>query len=180
MNEVRRRGPIAAFFTGLWNAMNFTRRLVFNVLFFVLLLALLYALFSGGGLKPLGERTTLVIAPEGRLVEQFRKQATRRQSRECAPWGRPPGLPSRAEHDRPTSGRRWSLACSSGRNGTADTNAAFFGRSFGRGRAHTKAEKLARRVTFEVELTLDRQAGGLSYRARRLCVPVTQASWPAL
>src|SRR5688572_26873524 len=71
MNEVRRRGPIAGFFVWLWDAMNFTRRLVFNVLFFVLLLALLYALFSGGGLKPLGERTTLVIAPEGRLVEQF-------------------------------------------------------------------------------------------------------------
>src|SRR5687768_12054276 len=71
MNEVRRaRGPIAAFFLGLWNAMNFTRRLVFNLLFFVVLLFLLYALFAGG-LKPLGERTTLVVAPEGRLVEQY-------------------------------------------------------------------------------------------------------------
>jgi protease-4 len=71
MNEVRRtRGPIAAFFLGLWHAMNFTRRLVFNLLFFVVLLVLLYALFAGG-LKPVGERTTLVIAPEGRLVEQY-------------------------------------------------------------------------------------------------------------
>jgi protease-4 len=71
MNEVRRRGPIAAFFVWLWNAMNFTRRLVFNVVFFLLLLLLLWALFAGGGLKPLSERTTLVIAPEGRLVEQY-------------------------------------------------------------------------------------------------------------
>ena len=39
MNEVRRRGPIARFFVGLWDAMNFTRRLVFNLLFFALLLA---------------------------------------------------------------------------------------------------------------------------------------------
>jgi protease-4 len=72
MNEVRhRRGPIATFFVWLWDAMNFTRRLVFNVLFFIVLLFVLYALFVGGGLKPLSDRTTLVIAPEGRLVEQF-------------------------------------------------------------------------------------------------------------
>jgi len=71
MNEVRRRGPIAGFFVWLWDAMNFTRRLVFNILFFGLLLFLLSVFFLGGGLKPLSDRTTLVIAPEGRLVEQF-------------------------------------------------------------------------------------------------------------
>ena len=71
MNEVRRRGPIAGFFVWLWDAMNFTRRLVFNILFFGVLLFLLSVIFLGGGLKPLSDRTTLVIAPEGRLVEQF-------------------------------------------------------------------------------------------------------------
>jgi protease-4 len=71
MNEVRRRGPIAGFFVWLWDAMNFTRRLVFNILFFGVLLFLLSVFFLGGGLKPLSDRTTLVIAPEGRLVEQF-------------------------------------------------------------------------------------------------------------
>ena len=71
MNEVRRRGPIARFFLGLWDVMNFTRRLVFNIVFFGLVLVLLTVLFSDGGLKPLPERTTLVIAPEGRLVEQY-------------------------------------------------------------------------------------------------------------
>jgi protease-4 len=71
MNEVRRRGPIARLIVGTWDAMNFTRRLVFNVVFFGLLLVLLYAMFAGGGLRPLDTRTTLVIAPEGRLVEQF-------------------------------------------------------------------------------------------------------------
>ena len=102
MNEVshRRRGPIAAFFVGLWNAMNFTRRLVFNVVFFFLLLLLLYAVFSGGGLKPLADRTTLVIAPEGRLVEQFSSDtATRALARvleDRFPAGRP-------DH----SARRW-------------------------------------------------------------------------
>ena len=41
MNDPRRRGPIARFFIGLWDAMNFTRRLVFNLLFFGLLLVIL-------------------------------------------------------------------------------------------------------------------------------------------
>jgi protease-4 len=71
MNEVRRRGPIARAIVGIWDAMNFTRRLVFNVLFFGLLIFLLVVMFSGGGLRPLDDRTTLVIAPEGKLVEQY-------------------------------------------------------------------------------------------------------------
>jgi protease IV len=70
MNEPRRRGPIAGFFIWLWNAMNFTRRLAFNVLFFGLLLVVLAAIGNGGG-RPLLDRTTLVVAPEGKLVEQF-------------------------------------------------------------------------------------------------------------
>src|SRR5687768_15531697 len=71
MNETRRRGPIARFFTGLWDAMNFTRRLVFNLLFFALLLVILAAIGSSGRGRPLLDRTTLVIAPEGKLVEQY-------------------------------------------------------------------------------------------------------------
>lgn len=71
MNEPRRRGPIARFFKGLWDAMNFTRRLVFNVVFFGLLLVFIGLLAAGDGARPLPDRTTLVIAPEGRLVEQF-------------------------------------------------------------------------------------------------------------
>jgi protease-4 len=71
MNDTRRRGPIARFFVGLWDAMNFTRRLVFNLLFFGLVIVILAALGAGDRAKPLLERTTLVIAPEGRLVEQY-------------------------------------------------------------------------------------------------------------
>ncbi|WP_147653540.1 signal peptide peptidase SppA [Vulcaniibacterium gelatinicum] len=70
MNETR-RGPIARFFVGTWTVMNFTRRLVFNLLFFGLLLVLLVAIATHEGAKPLLERTTLVLAPEGRLVEQY-------------------------------------------------------------------------------------------------------------
>ena len=78
MNEPRRRGPIARFFVGLWNAMNFTRRLVFNLLFFGLLFLLLASLGAVDRAKPLLERTTLLIAPEGALVEQYSCDAVSR------------------------------------------------------------------------------------------------------
>ena len=71
MNEIRRRGPIARFFVGLWNAVNFSRRLVFNILFVAVVLLIAGAIMSGGGGRPLLPRTTLVIAPEGKLVEQY-------------------------------------------------------------------------------------------------------------
>ncbi|MGN0859235.1 MAG: signal peptide peptidase SppA [Stenotrophomonas sp.] len=71
------RSPVASFFVGLWDLMNFTRRLIFNLVFFggLLLLAVLFLagslIGSRSGPKPLGQDTTLVIAPEGRLVEQY-------------------------------------------------------------------------------------------------------------
>lgn len=34
MNHPVRRNPIASFFVGLWDVMNFTRRLIFNLVFF--------------------------------------------------------------------------------------------------------------------------------------------------
>ena len=51
--------------------MNFTRRLFFNVLFFGLLLIVLAGDRAAAAAAPLLDRTTLVIAPEGKLVEQF-------------------------------------------------------------------------------------------------------------
>ena len=56
--------------------MNFTRRLIFNLLFFgllfLVLIGMLVAMGKGASsAKVLEERTTLVIAPEGRLVEQY-------------------------------------------------------------------------------------------------------------
>ncbi len=71
MNDTPRRGPIARFFVGLWDAMNFTRRLFFNLVFFFLLFLFLSIVLSGPRTKPLLDRTTLVIAPEGTLVEQY-------------------------------------------------------------------------------------------------------------
>jgi len=73
---VPRRNPIATFFVGLWDVMNFTRRLILNLVFFGLLLLVLitFLVVLGKGassVKVLQDRTTLVIAPEGRLVEQY-------------------------------------------------------------------------------------------------------------
>ncbi|MCF7221580.1 signal peptide peptidase SppA [Marilutibacter chinensis] len=66
-----RQSPVVRFFIGLWDAMNFTRRLIFNIVFFGFLLVLLIALGTGDRQIPLLERTALVIAPEGELVEQY-------------------------------------------------------------------------------------------------------------
>ncbi|MBF6023018.1 signal peptide peptidase SppA [Lysobacter niastensis] len=82
MNVPARRGPIARFFIGLWDAMNFTRRLILNLLFFALLILFLSILGSGQRTKPLLDRSTLVIAPQGALVEQYSSDpATRALSR---------------------------------------------------------------------------------------------------
>ena len=71
-----RRNPIASFFVGLWDVMNFTRRLILNLVFFGLLFLVLIVMMVAMGkgassAKILQDRTTLVIAPEGRLVEQY-------------------------------------------------------------------------------------------------------------
>ena len=71
MNPPRSRGPIARVFIGLWDAVNFSRRLVFNLLFLLVVLLLLAAMFGGGRLAPLRDASTLVIEPQGRLVEQY-------------------------------------------------------------------------------------------------------------
>lgn len=72
----RRVATVASFFIGLWDVMNFTRRLILNLVFFGLLFLLLVMFVIAAGMgagasKSLQDRTTLVIAPEGRLVEQF-------------------------------------------------------------------------------------------------------------
>ena len=71
MNPPRTRGPIARLIIGLWDAVNFSRRLVFNILFLMVMVFVLAAIFGGSKITPPKDRSTLVIAPQGRLVEQF-------------------------------------------------------------------------------------------------------------
>ncbi|NVM74700.1 protease-4 [Duganella sp. SG902] len=56
-------------FAFFWRALDTSRRTVLNLIFLVLVLMLLYAIF-GGGAKPLQPKTTLVLDLKGQLVEQ--------------------------------------------------------------------------------------------------------------
>ncbi len=53
----------------VWDAVNFSRRLVLNGLFVLIVVVLVIGAFSGGA--SLDDRTALVLAPRGSLVEQF-------------------------------------------------------------------------------------------------------------
>ncbi len=72
----KKHGFIVGLIVGLWNALNFTRRLVFNLIFLFLLIVFLLAL-RGGGAR-LGERTALVLDPKGNIVEQYTSEPAQR------------------------------------------------------------------------------------------------------
>jgi len=62
-------GVIVRLLRGFWNALNFTRRLVFNLIFLFLLIVFFAAVFAA---RPtLLPRTALVLDPKGAIVEQF-------------------------------------------------------------------------------------------------------------
>ncbi len=71
-------GPIRRFFVGAWNTVNFTRRLVLNLLFLLILAIVLMSLLRGSGLAPLRENSALVLNLEGTLVEQYTTDAISR------------------------------------------------------------------------------------------------------
>lgn len=66
----KRPGFLRRLFGGLWNGLDFTRRLVMNLVFLFILILLISAVF-GGGDKALKQQTTLVIDPRGEIVEQY-------------------------------------------------------------------------------------------------------------
>jgi protease-4 len=53
----------------LWRGIDATRRFVLNLLFLIILIMLLWAMF-GGGIKPLAPKTALVLDLKGELVEE--------------------------------------------------------------------------------------------------------------
>ncbi len=64
------KGPIRRFFGGIFQAVDLTRRLLLNAIFLVVALIVLVALFAGGA-GPLEQKTTLVLDPQGLVVEQY-------------------------------------------------------------------------------------------------------------
>jgi len=69
-------GPIRRLFRAIWNALNFTRRLVFNLIFLVILAGLIGVLFSSRAV--IAPRTALVLDPGGAIVEQYSTDPTQR------------------------------------------------------------------------------------------------------
>ena len=67
----RRGGGFGRFMRSLGRGINVTRLIIINVFFFGLLAVFLLALFLGGRNATVDEKTVLVIAPEGALVEQY-------------------------------------------------------------------------------------------------------------
>ncbi|APA67695.1 signal peptide peptidase SppA [Janthinobacterium sp. 1_2014MBL_MicDiv] len=61
--------PLRRGFGAFWRALDATRRAVFNLIFLLIVIAILIAIF-GGGVKPLPEKTTLVLDLQGPLVEE--------------------------------------------------------------------------------------------------------------
>lgn len=62
-------GVIVRLARGFWNALNFTRRLVFNLIFLFVLVVFFAAVFAS---RPtLQPRTALVLDPKGVIVEQY-------------------------------------------------------------------------------------------------------------
>jgi protease-4 len=52
-----------------WRALDATRRTLFNLIFLAIVIVILVAMFAGG-VKPLADKTTLVLELKGELVEQ--------------------------------------------------------------------------------------------------------------
>ncbi len=72
----QKKSVIVRVASGLWGGLNFTRRLVLNLLTLALLVIVLVALLSPG--PTLESRNTLLLQPEGELVEQYSSDAMER------------------------------------------------------------------------------------------------------
>jgi protease IV len=66
----RKPGLVRRFFVGIWDAVNFTRRLVLNLIFLLLLLVFFIALSAKAPIVQ--PRSALVLDLKGELVEQYR------------------------------------------------------------------------------------------------------------
>src|SRR5690606_24178895 len=72
----RRPGLLRRLFIGSWRVLDFSRRFILTVLFLVAVVLLLAAM-----LRPdltVGDRTVLVVAPVGAVVEQYSSSASDR------------------------------------------------------------------------------------------------------
>jgi protease-4 len=64
-----KRGRVARLFFGFWSVLDVSRRVVLNLIFLIILIALIVGIFTGGP-KPLQDKTALVLNWRGPIVEQ--------------------------------------------------------------------------------------------------------------
>lgn len=70
MHQEHRPGPLRRLWNGFWGAIDVTRRVVLNLVFLLILVLFISALFGLG--KPvLQPGTALLLAPRGEIVEQY-------------------------------------------------------------------------------------------------------------
>jgi protease-4 len=62
-------GPVRRFFRGAWRVVDVSRRVVLNLVFLAILLAVVLALIRSGP-QPLADKTALVLALDGSIAEQ--------------------------------------------------------------------------------------------------------------
>jgi protease-4 len=74
----RRGGGFGRFLRGLGRGINITRLVIINAIFFGILAVFLIAILVGGHANAVDDKTVLVLAPEGALVEQYSADALSR------------------------------------------------------------------------------------------------------
>jgi protease-4 len=74
----RRGGGFGRFMRGLGRGINITRLVIINAIFFGILAIFLIAVLVGGHVNAVDDKTVLVLAPEGALVEQYSADALSR------------------------------------------------------------------------------------------------------
>ncbi len=82
-------GPIRRVLVGVWNTVNFTRQLIFNLIFLLILFFVLVAILASPGVQPLQEKTALVLPLNGQLVEQFSSAPVERVLNQATGESRP-------------------------------------------------------------------------------------------
>ena len=65
------KSPIHRFFSGLWRFIDGTRKVVLNLVFLIVLLFVLSLFLAGDEPLTLEPDTTLILRPQGRIVEQY-------------------------------------------------------------------------------------------------------------
>ena len=71
-----KRGWFISFFVGLWAFVNFTRRLVLNIIFVIIVIAIVIAMRTST--PTIQDHTALVLNPKGNIVEQYTADAAQR------------------------------------------------------------------------------------------------------